>query len=110
MIDLYTDPAIVGIISMQSVLPSRLEPVARTLASPCSQAAPMDDLNVAELPASGISPVLDLQRRLGEAALRGFYTVEPVRQGIQRKNYALAGAVAVLAWGMVFGVGMTLIG
>lgn len=95
---------------MQSARTSRSVPIERVPVSPRAHVASIDDLNVAELPQVGSSPAIDLQRRLGEAALRGFYTVEPVRQGVQRKKYALAGAVAVLAWGVVFGIGMALIG
>lgn len=95
---------------MQSARASRSQHIEQASVSPRSRVAPVNDLNVAELPQAGSSPPLDLQRRLGEAALRGFYTAEPVVQGVQRKNYALAGAMAVLAWGVVFGVAMLVAG
>lgn len=95
---------------MQSVRASRPEPIERAPVSPRSSITSIEDMNVAALPQVGSSPAIDLQRRLGEAALRGFYTIEPIHQGVQRKNYALAGAVAVLAWGVVFGIGMAVIG
>lgn len=95
---------------MQSARALRSHPIEQASISPRSRVASVNDLDVAKLPQAGSSPAIDLQRRLGEAALRGFYTAEPVLQGVQRKNYALAGAMAVLAWGVVFGVGMLVAG
>lgn len=95
---------------MQSARASRSVPIERAPVSSLPHVIPVNDLSVAALPQVGSSPAIDLQRRLGEAALRGFYTIEPIHQGVQRKNYALAGAVAVLAWGVVFGIGMAVIG
>lgn len=95
---------------MQSARASRSQLIESASVSPRSRVASVNNLNVAELPQAGSSPAIDLQRCLGEAALRGFYTVEPVRQSVQRKNYALAGTMAVLAWGIVFGIGMALLG
>ncbi len=95
---------------MRNARALRSEPIERAPDFLRAELGSIDDLGLPDLPASGSSPALDLQRRLSEAALRGFYPIEPVRQGMQRRNYAFAGAVAILVWGMVFGVGMALIG
>lgn len=95
---------------MQSARAPRSKPVERVPVSSRSRVLSIEDLNIAELPQAGSSPAIDLQRRLGDAALRGFFAVESVRQGAQRKNYAVAGAVALLAWGVVFGIGLAVIG
>ncbi|SEN60552.1 hypothetical protein SAMN05192583_3129 [Sphingomonas gellani] len=67
-------------------------------------------LSIAELPRAGHSPAIDLQRRLGEAALRGFYPAEPTRQGVHSKSYMIAGSVALVSWALIFSMGAQLIG
>lgn len=95
---------------MQSARSSRSIPHEKVPVSSRPRVASIDDLSIADLPRAGSSPAIDLQRRLSEAALRGFYTAEPARQVVRRKNYALAGAVAVLAWFVVFGIGFAVMG
>jgi hypothetical protein len=95
---------------MQSARASRSMPVERAPVSSRTRAASVEDLSVTDLPQIGSSPAIDLQRRLGEAALRGFYAAEPAQQGVRRKNYVLAGAVAFLTWALVFGIGVAVIG
>ncbi len=95
---------------MQSARASRSVPIERIPVQSGPRVTSIDNLNAAKLPQAGSSPAIDMQRRLGEAALRGFYTAEPARQGMMRKNYALAGAIAVCAWAAVFGIGMAVIG
>jgi hypothetical protein len=95
---------------MQSVRASCPMAIERVRVSAHPRITCSDELSVANLPQAGSSPALDLQRRLGEAALRGFYAAEPIQQGVRRKNYALAVAVAVLAWGVVFAIGVTVVG
>jgi hypothetical protein len=61
------------------------------------------------LPADGISPALDLQRQLGEAALRGFYAPTPSRSRYGGKRLLVVTASAVLSWVVVFGAGSLIV-
>jgi hypothetical protein len=85
-------------------------PLEGVSVSSCARVAAVDELSIADLPQVGSSPAIDLQRRLGEAALRGFYDAAPTPPGVRRKNYLVAGALALVAWGLVFGVGVVVIG
>jgi hypothetical protein len=72
--------------------------------------AAADELSVADLPQAGSSPAIDLQRRLGEAALRGFYVGETTRQDGRAKRFVVAGGVAIISWTFIFWVGSLVIG
>lgn len=68
-----------------------------------------DSFDEVMLPPLGYSPAGDLQRRVGEAALRGFYAPTEVRQtGVMRRAVIIA-AGSVACWGLVFGTGALLL-
>jgi hypothetical protein len=110
MVESYAQSVIARIINMQNARAERSISSEPMPFSPRARVTSVDELSVANLPQAGSSPAIDLQRRLGEAALRGFYAAKPIQQGVRRKNYALAVAVAVLAWGVVFAIGVTVVG
>lgn len=63
-----------------------------------------------DLPPAGVSPALDLQRRVGEAALRGFYDAPVARRsGLERRRLTVAATSAALCWSLVFGIGALLL-
>lgn len=70
----------------------------------------VEERAAAGLPPHGQSPALDLQRRLGEAALRGFYAPEPWRPKMNGRRLTVVAASAIVSWGVVFGAGSLLIG
>lgn len=55
------------------------------------------------------SPAIDLQRRLGEAALRGFYAAEPSRDSVSRLHVMVAVGSAVASCALVFAAAAALI-
>lgn len=71
--------------------------------------APVNELRIADLPQAGSSPAIDLQRRLGEAALRGFYATEPTRQKGMLKRFVIAGGMAIVSWMLTFYAGSLII-
>lgn len=75
-----------------------------------------DDLSVSEvtswpdkLPPCGVSPAGDLQRRLSEAALLGFYSKSQSRAPSPRAAIAIACCAGITSWIAVFGVGWLIV-
>lgn len=55
------------------------------------------------------SPALDLQRRLGDAALRGFFEAPATQgSGLARRRLTVALTSAAMCWSLVFGAGALL--
>lgn len=88
--------------------------VSRTDDRPAAPAAarPRDvaHLDPRDLPGIGASPALDLQHRVADAALRGFYAPQPHRPGIDPRKAAVVAGTAIGCWALVFGIGTLLIG
>jgi len=75
-----------------------------------------DDLSVSEvtswpdrLPLYGVSPAGDLQRRLSEAALLGFYSKNQPRAPSPRGAVAIVCGAGIASWIAVFGVGWLIV-
>lgn len=75
-----------------------------------------DDLPVSEvtswpdrLPPRGASPAGDLQRRLSEAALLGFYSKSQSRASSPRRAVALVCGAGIASWIAVFGTGWLIV-
>lgn len=73
-------------------------------------ARPAPPPRAAALPPAGASPAGDLQRRVSEAALLGFYRESRPAPLLSRGKLALTVASGIGGWAAVFGLGRLILG
>ncbi|PAX06333.1 hypothetical protein [Sphingomonas lenta] len=87
-----------------------MSPVYAPRADPIPSTARRGGAPAAPLPPEGATPAGDLQRRVSDAALRGFFMKpEPAPLRLPLGRLLAAAAAGALGWAAVFGLGAVVI-